>query len=770
VTFVENWIRERTATSRWGAIVLLWLLAQAASGHGSRASGHGPVTNDPGTREMAALLADRAAGVDPAQLPFLVNDRRADFLARRLMQPLPVERRVALRLTQAQELLNAGRIQDSLEALDALDAELKPYPALRQRLDQRLALLRAMAHLRMAEEQNCCGSNNRDSCLMPLKGEGIHRRREGSTRAVEILESVLDEAPANMKARWLLSIAHMTLGSYPDAVPPRHLIPPSAFESEFPLPRFPNVAREAGLEILGHAGGSILDDFDADGRLDLVVSSMGLQDQLRFFRNAGDGTFEDRTTQAGLTGEVGGLNVVQADYDNDGFVDVLVLRGAWMLSEGRFPLSLLRNDGEGGFSDVTRAAGLLRFAPTQTATWFDYDGDGWLDLYVGNESARVPGAAVHPCELFHNDGDGTFTEVARESGVDVVGYVKAVASGDFDNDGRPDLYVSVLGGDNLLLRNEGRVTREGGPPAWRFTDVAREAGVAAPKFSFGTFFFDYDNDGWQDLFVVGYPPAGAGDVAADSLALPTKAERGRLYHNRQDGRFEDVTRAAGLYRVVLGMGLNFGDLDNDGFLDFYVGTGNPDLSTLVPNRMFRNAGGRSFQDVTTAGDFGHLQKGHAISFGDVDNDGDQDVFSQMGGAYLADTAWSALYENPGFPAAWLSLEVEGVRSNRSAIGARVAVVVATEAGPRTVHRTVGSGGSFGASPLRQEIGLGAAQRIVSVEIRWPASGQRQVVSGLELDHRYRIREGSEAAVRVDRPAFELGSAMARAEARALGAE
>src|SRR4029450_5041860 len=144
----------------------------------------------------------------------------------------------------------------------------------------------------------------------------------------------------------------------------------------------------------------------------------------------------------------------------------------------------------------------------------------------------------------------------------------------------------------------------------------------------------------------------AADVAADYLGLPTTAERGRLYRNKGDGTFEDVTRAAGLYKVVSAMGLNFGDIDKDGWLYFCLWTGNPEFGSLIPNRMFRNAEGRSFQDVTAAGNFGHLQKGHAVGFGDFDGDGDQDVFEEMGGAYLADKAYSTLYRNPGSGHHW----------------------------------------------------------------------------------------------------------------------
>jgi hypothetical protein len=426
-----------------------------------------------------------------------------------------------------------------------------------------------------------------------------------------------------------------------------------------------------------------------------------------------------------------------------------VLRGGWLGSQGRFPLSLLRNEAGAGFSDVTRVAGLLRLAPTQTAAWLDYDGDGWLDLYVGNESA--PGEEPHACQLFRNNRDGTFTDRAREMGADFTGFVKAVVSGDYDNDGRPDLYLSVWGGDNVLYRNEGV----------RFRDLAAAAGVREPKDSFPAMFFDYDNDGWLDLFVAGYGTGARGyplaeHVAADYLGRPSPAERGRLYHNQGDGTFRDVTRAAGLHRVVPAMGLNYGDLDNDGWLDFYAGTGTPDLAMLVPNRMFRNDGGRGFQDVTTAGNFGHLQKGHAIAFADVDDDGDQDVFETMGGAYQADTAWSALYRNPGGANAWLGLELEGVRSNRGGVGARIKVaVVEPGGGRRFIQRAVGHGASFGASPLRQEIGLGAARALESVEVHWPASGQTQRITGLLPGRRYLIREGSAQAVERPRPSTRM---------------
>ncbi|HEY5908756.1 MAG TPA: VCBS repeat-containing protein, partial [Vicinamibacteria bacterium] len=553
-------------------------LAALAAGGISVWSGE-PAAVDPSTREMGRLLVELASKVDPRKMPFQVDDRRAEALAEDLTWPRPILERLQLRYEYASALMSAGRPTDSLAAIDALKEDAIQNAPARWQLDHNVVqLLRATAYLRVAEEQNCHLANNRESCLFPIRGEGVHQNREGATRAIEVLGGILDEEPGNLQARWLLNVAHMTLGSYPAAVSKRDLIPPDVFASEYPLPAFENVATKAGVGVYGLAGGAVLDDFDNDDRLDLMVSHSGFEDQTRFFWNRGDGTFEDRTERAGLAGEVGGLNMVQADYDNDGLVDVLVLRGGWMGPDVRFPLSLLRNKGNGTFTDVTKAAGLLaHLAPTQTATWLDYDGDGWLDLFVGNETRAGGLEEPSPCELFHNNRDGTFTNVAEASGVDFVGFVKGVVSGDYDNDGRPDIYVSVKDSDNLLFRNDGPASDGRG---WRFTNVAKEAGVTEPMNSFGAFFFDYDNDGWLDLFVAGWggfdAKAMAADVAADYLGLPTSAERGRLYRNKGDATFEDVTRAAGVYRVVPTMGLNFGDLDNDGWLDLYLGTGNPE--------------------------------------------------------------------------------------------------------------------------------------------------------------------------------------------------
>jgi FG-GAP-like repeat/ASPIC and UnbV len=701
-----------------------------------------------GTRKMAALLKRLADEADPSVNPFM-NSVRAKILEKAVLAktsgagpPLLME--------LGKELLSAGRTTDAIaqyERLDgmaraqALDARSKAWSELRMQ--------EAIAQLRRGEEENCMMNHNAHSCVFPIRGSGIHTQTRGSQAAATILNDLLEHEPGNLAARWLLNIAYMTLGEYPDQVPARWRLAPELFESDYDIKPFPDIAASLGLDKDDYAGGSIVEDFDGDGNLDIMVSAMGLRSQLRYYHNDADGKFSDRTQQAGLDGEVGGLNIVQTDYDNDGRPDVLVLRGGWMGKGGVYPSSLLHNDGGGAFSDVTEAAGMLRFAPTQTATWFDYDNDGWLDVFIGNESTEDN---PHPCELFHNNRNGTFTECGAEAGVAVTAFVKGVTSADYDNDGRPDIYVSVRGGDNLLFHNDGHAA---GKCGGHFTDRARASGVTEPFYSFPTWFFDYDNDGREDLFVSGYMVKDVGDVVADYLGRATEAERPRLYHNNDNGTFTDLTQGARLSHVIETMGSNYGDLDNDGWLDMFLATGAPDLSMLVPDRVFRNAGGKFFQDVTTSGGFGQLQKGHGVSFGDLDNDGDQDIVHVVGGALETDHFRSSLFENPGHGNHFLVLKLEGTRSNRAAIGARIQVVVRTDKGAeRTICRTVRTGGSFGASPLRQEIGLGDARQILSVGIRWP-SGDTAKLTGLAVDQRYVVREGEARVTPLVLKAFRL---------------
>ncbi|HEY1794433.1 MAG TPA: CRTAC1 family protein [Opitutaceae bacterium] len=719
------------------------LLAQAVPAAAAQKVPAQPDSN----RRMAELLSKITAEGDPLKNPFR-NAEQAQLLRDVLAKA--TDRTVILqtRMRLAWQLLDSGEPE----------AALKEYEVIRRRMDedkvppeQRMEPewlgFQAICHLRVGEIENCVANHNSASCMFPIRGGGVHTLQRGSRAAVVVLLELLGKYPGDLRARWLLNIAYMTLGEYPSGVPEQWLLEPSLFASGHDIGAFPDVAAQVGLDINGLAGGLVLEDFDGDGFLDIMVSNWAVDGQLRVFRNNGDGTFTERTESAGLSGLTGGLNMIQCDYNNDGHMDVLVLRGAWLAGEGKYPFSLLRNNGDFTFTDVTEAAGLLRFHPTQAAVWFDYNNDGWIDLFVANESTAASGP--QGCELFRNNGDGTFTECAAESGLNLNGFFKAVVSADYNNDGRPDLFLSRLDGDKMLLRNDGPDGPDASPRAkWKFTNVADDAGVTEPPTTFTCWFFDYNNDGWEDIIVCGYAIQDVGDIAADYLGLPYSGQRAKLYRNNGDGTFTDVSHESGVAKMLLTMGANFGDLDNDGWLDFYVGTGNPDLSVIVPNRMFWNDGGRRFVDVTTSGGFGQLQKGHAIAFGDINNDGTQDVYSVVGGAVESDKAHHQLFRNPGHGNNWIKLKLEGVRTNRAAIGARVRVYALEGGVERVIHRTVCSGGSFGATTVRQEIGLGKASSVRKVEIFWPGSGATQVLTGLEPNAAYHVREGGASAARM----------------------
>jgi hypothetical protein len=429
---------------------------------------------------------------------------------------------------------------------------------------------------------------------------------------------------------------------------------------------------------------------------------------------------------------------VQTDYNNDGRLDVYIARGGW---KGPMRHSLLRNNGDGTFTDVTREAGLDTPVGGQVAVWADYDNDGWLDLFIGSEPQQI-GDKLIPSRsrLYHNRGDGTFEEVGVKAGVANEGFFcKGANWADYDGDGYPDLFVANLEGPCRLFHNN----RDG-----TFTDVAFQLGITRPRSSFPCWFFDYDNDGWPDLFVGSYDRTLT-DVVKSLLGQPFEVEPCRLYHNIQGKRFEDVTATAGLNMALTPMGSNFFDLDNDGYLDFYLGTGDPNYSMLVPNRMFKNVGGTRFADVTLSSGTGHLQKGHAVAAGDWDGDGNIDFYVQLGGATPGDRFRNVLFQNPGHDNHWVTIKLIGKKSNRAAIGARIHLTLAGT-GPNHIYRTITTGSSFGANPLQQTIGVGKVDRINTLEIYWPTSRTTQIFHDLKVNQGIEITE-FDSAPRLHQP-------------------
>ena len=598
--------------------------------------------------------------------------------------------------------------------------------------------------LRQGEQDNCIACVGPSSCIFPIVRGAIHTQPAGSREAVRWFSIYLDEWPGDLRIRWLLNIAYMTLGEYPEKVPPRFLIPIAPFHSKLNPGRFENIATFAGLVAGGPdlAGGCIFDDFTGDGRPDIFTTSFDVTHGASLFINQGDGRFATQPGSAGLADQVYALNVARSDYDNDGRPDVLLLRGAW---EKPARMSLMKNRGEGRFEDVTASSGLDLPIATESAVWGDYDNDGYIDLFVCGEYRTRPdpdsGDSSAPtadlrnlCRLYHNLGDGTFIDVAADVGVQNGRWAKGAAWGDFDNDGRLDLFVSNMDGPPRLYRN-------GIDGAFR--DVAPRLGIVGPPHGFTCMFWDYDNDGWLDLFVADFSSSIA-EVVADSIGLPVKSENhAHLYHNLGAAGFREVSHEVGLARPMPVMSVNTGDIDNDGTLDLHLGTGWMNLSGLVPDLTYLNVGGR-FEDVTESTGTGHLQKGHGVSFADWDDDGDLDLFVVLGGGYPGDRGYNALFQNPGNDHHCLKVGLVGTKTNKSAMGTKLRIDLKGPNGPRSIHRVIGNNGSFGGNSLIESIGLLDAKIVECLTVTWPTSKTTQTFRNLAADQSIEIVEGTDS--------------------------
>ena len=685
-------------------------------------------------QEMIRILSEKSEMVNP-EINLYANKKRLAWLQNQIFDD-HISAALQHQSVIANEMLNAGYTQQSIDqyndVLYTIDSlKINPPESFMTAIHDLLAI----THFRHGEETNCLDGHNAESCIMPIRGAGIHRNKNNAEIAINIYKSLLEKNPKDYVYRWLINLAYMVKGDYPDKVPQRWLIPQLTPSDSITFPEFTEIAESAGLDHISLAGGSIADDFDGDGLIDIMVSSWGLDNQLHYFKNMGNRRFEDRTESANLIGITGGLNMVHGDYDNDGWVDVFVLRGGWFGEDGNHPNSLLKNNGDGTFTDVTISTNIYSEHPTQTASWGDFNNDGWLDLFIGNESTE---GSNHISELYQNNGDGTFSDVAQAHDINAIGFIKAVIWGDINNDGFLDLYISRLGEPNLLFQNSGPENN------YHFKEISKKSGVTEPLNSFPAWFWDFNNDGWEDIWVSGYDNS-SGHVAMDYLGLKHDGESPRLYQNNKDGTFTDVTKKANLDHPLLTMGSNFGDLNNDGFLDFYAGTGDPDYRSIQPNRMFLNNRGESFDDVTFHGRFGHLQKGHGVSFADFDRDGDLDIHAVMGGAYEGSVYQNALFENPGgWKNHWIGISLRGNKTNKLAVGVRIEIML--ESGT-VIYRTVSSGGSFGGNPFDQMIGLGKNGNIKTINIFWPGSGTTQTFSGVDINARYLVNENGSISIK-----------------------
>ena len=463
---------------------------------------------------------------------------------------------------------------------------------------------------------------------------------------------------------------------------------------------FEDMAPELGLDRKNGNGTVAFGDIDGDGALDIIVAGSGTF--LTAYRQT-NGKFVDSTEAFGLAGVPSGYSLNLIDYDNDGKLDLYISYNGW---NGPMLNRLFHNE-NGRFIDVTKKSGLDNKGSGFVSLWADLDNDGWIDVVIANgvlKDGSVP-------QIYRNNKNGTFTNVTKAAGLNEPPAWGAIglALGDYDKDGRVDIFINGLAeGPNRLYHNDGN---------WHFTEVAAKAGVAQPPHNgFVAFFFDYNNDGLPDLLTCSLAPW---DAVVEGLRAGFKPrgalhpDASRLFRNNGDGTFTDVTLAAGLAAPMGTMGAGVADLDNDGYLDIYFGTGDPQLTRLEPNRFFHNNGDGTFTDLTRAVGFARPgNKGHGVAFADIDNDGDLDVFAQLGGHYPGDYARNAFYRNlRGNENNWLEVDLQPAM-----IGTKLTV----KAGGLLVYREVKGSEGFGAtSPYRQHFGLGKHAIVDSLEVTWP---------------------------------------------------
>ena len=488
-------------------------------------------------------------------------------------------------------------------------------------------------------------------------------------------------------------------------------------------------------------------DYNNDGWMDIYLVNSGKCDfynpnpPLRnaLYRNNRDGTFTDVTDKAGVAGGGYGQGVAVGDYDGDGFADLYVTQYGRSI--------LYHNNGDGTFTDVTEKAGVAAPGWCSSAVWFDYDNDGRLDLLVcqfvefskstskdcrSGEDAKRGYCIPHVYKptaswLFHNNGDGTFTDVSKASGIGkYLGKAWGAVAADLNNDGRMDLFVANDTVANFLFMN-----RVGG----RFEEIGEPAGVAystegRPRSGMGVDSADFNQDGWMDLFVANID-----------------MERYAIYHNNHDETFDDQAGRTGIgqaTRLMSGWGLKFFDYDNDGELDLFLANGNPDdlIESLHPQvtyreplMLFHNTG-KSFQNVSQQSGpvFSKPLSSRGLAIGDFNNDGAVDVLVSVN-----DDAPVLLRNSVGSQNHWLGLTLVGTKSNRDAVGARITY----QAGDLKRSRMKVGGGSYLSShDPRIVLGIGQRKKLDWVEVKWPLpSGAVERFTDLPIDRYITIVEG-----------------------------
>ena len=541
-------------------------------------------------------------------------------------------------------------------------------------------------------------STPRDPHLTFLYATTLHWLQEFET-AIKAYQTAIDVLPSGSPLRtvrlWNLRVAYTALhGKYPGDLPPNHIFQIKP-QKELATVKFVDVAHQMGVDKIDRGRGAAWADLDGNGSLDLFTVGISTPHGL-YLRETND--FIEPNNRSSLDEIEGGWAAAIADYDNDGDFDIYVTRDAW---EGPQKNSLYSNDGKAQFTDVADEFGVLDENDSFTAAWGDMNSDGWLDLYVAN---GVTGSGASN-NLFISQSGQNFNERASNWRVADKGTSLGIALGDYDLDGDLDIYVSNVSGPNKLYRNEGEL----------FTDITTIAGVENPlNGSYIPLFFDSDSDGDLDLFV---SAMSYYEDVVESIKSSGETFRNPAHLYRNDGNNVFFERAvdAGIARSFGAMGAGVGDLDNDGLADLYLANGGPLMARFEPNALFIRRE-NSYLEIGQQAGVANIGKGHGVAFADVDENGALDIYLGSGGHYPGDVWANSLYLNTGPSFKGVSIQLNGANNNQFGVGANVIVHSGTN---RRLQRLDAGSGFGSTNSYSLHYGLGIHNRIDSVYISWP---------------------------------------------------
>jgi ASPIC and UnbV/FG-GAP-like repeat len=559
--------------------------------------------------------------------------------------------------------------------------------------------------------------------VVPYAIATIYLRMERYEEGIPYAHQACEDSPEDIRYRWMLRALTLHSGQPEKTIPQsfRLNVPPAA-PATF---QFGDVTTNSGTGRLALGRGAAWGDFDNDGSDDILVGAE--RAPFRLLRNCKDGTFEDVARNMGLVDPEGlGCYAAQfVDYDNDGFQDIFLTSNGW---GGGGRLFLFHNDRGKRFRDVTNAAGLADPVNAFGSSWADYDNDGLVDLAVA--AGIVDPAAGDRIRLYHNEGNGKFREVGEQAGLTQKARWISICWGDYDGDGRQDLLATSYDSGPFLFRNLGH---------GRFEDVSQRAGTRNSQHAYTCEFLDFDNDGKLDIFVSTYPEGDYKTMVASKIShgVGDHSQHQLLFRNNGDGTFRNVTEEAGITGWYGAMSSQTGDLDNDGFDEILLGTGNPALDWCEPKVILHNNGKGQFADVAESSRLVHFGMLHGMALSDYDDTGNLSLFGSFGGFYWGSRETSRLYRNLGSGNMSLEIHLVGTRSNRDAIGAKIAAL----AGQRTIYKWVTGGSGFGSGNSRcVHLGLGQEKQVKHLQIEWP-SGQRQSFQFIEAGQRIEVTEG-----------------------------